>query len=463
MTFFTYHNKFLNNRINDNLNNDYFDKIVEFSIFIIHQADTKAMEIFPSKNERLNPFPFYTRMRRLNPIAFDDKNQIWGIFNYTYSKEILSNHKIFSSDIHKLLFLQNQVKKNTHEQINHDIKKNVANDTKNIRSSILTLDPPRHRQLRNVILSAFTPNRIYNLNSRIEEVSKKLLNNAIKKGEIDIIGDLAYPLPVTIIAELIGVPYRDHNLFKEWADRLLGANANTTNFLDRKLEPGFKKIQEEMDDYFNKIIQIREKEPKNDLISNLIVSTIDNNRLTTEEILSFCSLLLLAGHVTTVNLIGNTIRSLLENPLQLRKLKKNPNALIPSTIEESLRYRSPVQALFRFLLEDWDFNNYKMSRGQRIVIWLGSANHDEAIFKNPEEFDILRQPNEHIAFGYGIHFCIGSTLARLEGQSVLKQILEQLEDISFMDNYTEGSLKPMHDVFLMGVSNLPIKFKERKK
>lgn len=439
------------------------NKIVEFSIFIIHQTDTKTMEIFPSKNERLNPFPFYSTMRRLNPIAFDDKNQIWGIFNYSYSKEILSNHKIFSSDIQKLVVLQNQFKENKHEQIDLNIKKNVAIDTKNIRSSILTLDPPRHRKLRNVILSAFTPNRIYNLNPRIEEVSKKLLNKAIKKGEIDIIGDLAYPLPVTIIAELLGVPYRDHDLFKEWADRLLGANANTTNFLDRKLEPDFKKIQEEMDVYFNEIIQIRKKEPKNDLISNLIGARIDNNRLTSEEILSFCSLLLLAGHVTTVNLIGNTIRSLLENPLQLRKLKKNPNALIPSTIEESLRYRSPVQALFRFLLEDWELNNYKMSRGQRIVIWLGSANHDEVIFKNPEEFDILRQPNEHIAFGYGIHFCLGSTLARLEGQAVLKQILEQLEDISFMDNYTEESLKPMHDVFLMGVSNLPIKFKERKK
>jgi cytochrome P450 len=216
-----------------------------------------------------------------------------------------------------------------------------------------------------------------------------------------------------------------------------------------------------MDSYFNRVIEKREKNPKSDLISNLIKATIDNNRLTNDEILAFCSLLLLAGHVTTVNLIGNTVRSLLENPNELKKLKKDPYILIPSTIEESLRYRSPVQALFRFLLEDLEFNNHKMYKGQKIVIWLGSANHDESIFKNPEKFDIMRRPNEHLAFGYGIHFCLGSTLARLEAQTVLRIIIEKFDDISFSDVYVNESLKPLHDVFLLGVSSLPIKFKER--
>lgn len=420
------------------------------------------MDIFPSKDERLNPFPFYKKMR-LNPIAFDDKNGVWGIFSYSHTQEILSNHKIFSSDVEKLTYLQNQFNRKKNNDINPDVDRQVVNNNiEKPRSSILTLDPPRHRQLRNVILSAFTPNTTYNLNPRIEEVTNNLLNNVLKTGEMDVIEDLAYPLPVKIIAELLGVPYEDHDLFKQWADRLLGANTNTTNFVDRNLEPDFKKIQEEMDSYFNQIIEKRKKDPKNDLISNLIRATIDNDRLTSEEVLSFCSLLLLAGHVTTVNLIGNTIRSLLENPIQLDILKKDPDGLISSTIEESLRYRSPVQALFRFLLEDCEFKNYKMYKGQRIVIWLGSANRDEAIFKNPEEFDIMRKPNEHLAFGYGIHFCLGSTLARLEGQTVLRKIIEKFEDISFSDTYLEESLKPMHDVFLLGVKNLPVKFKERR-
>lgn len=421
------------------------------------------MDIFPSKDERLNPFPFYKKMRRSNPIVFDDKNGIWGIFSYSHTQEILSNHKIFSSDVEKLSYLQNQFNRKKNNDNDPDGDRQVANNNiEKPRSSILTLDPPRHRQLRNVILSAFTPNTTYNLNPRIEEVTNNLLNNVLNSGEMDVIEDLAYPLPVKIIAELLGVPYEDHDLFKQWADRLLGANTNTTNFVDRNLEPDFKKIQEEMDSYFNHIIEKREKDPKNDLISNLIRATIDNHRLTSEEILSFCSLLLLAGHVTTVNLIGNTIRSLLENPIQLKILKNDPNGLISSTIEESLRYRSPVQALFRFLLEDWEFKDYKMYKGQRIVIWLGSANHDEDIFKNPEEFNIMRKPNEHLAFGYGIHFCLGSTLARLEGQTVLRKIIEKFEDISFSDTYVEESLKPMHDVFLLGVNNLPVKFKERR-
>ena len=421
------------------------------------------MDVFPSRDERLNPFSFYAKMRSHHHIEYDSKNEIWGIFRYSDSKEVLSNYEIFSSDIQRLTFLQNKRekdKKRSKVKNKNDQNRYSQNDqVQTVRPSILTLDPPLQRQLRNVISSAFTPNTIYNLKPRIEKTTNNLLDQVIERGQMDVIEDLAYPLPVTIIAELLGVPYRDHDLFRQWADRLLGSNTNTTNFLDRNLEPLFRKVQNEMDSYFNIIIEKRKLNPQNDLISNLIKATVDSRRLTKDEILAFCSLLLLAGHVTTVNLIGNVIRTLLEYPKQFKKLKDEQNSLIPLTIEETLRYRSPVQALFRFLIKDSVFHGHKMKEGERVVIWIGSANHDERVFQNSEEFDINRTPNDHIAFGYGIHFCLGSTLAKLEAEIVLSKVIDRLEDLRFDDDYSEDSLKPLYDVFLHGVSNLPVKFR----
>ncbi len=201
---------------------------------------------------------------------------------------------------------------------------------------------------------------------------------------------------------------------------------------------------------------------RNDLISNLLNAEIDGDSLSEQEILAFCSLLLLAGHVTTVNLIGNTIRSLLEHPQQFKLLLLQDNKsypLIPSAIEETLRYRSPVQALFRFAIHDTNIGGRKIQYGQRMIIWIGSANHDESIFHFPEQFDMARNPNAHIAFGHGIHFCLGSTLARLEAQVVLKIILERLHDLRFDDEYKQEALKPLHGVFFHGVNHLPLRFR----
>jgi cytochrome P450 len=230
-----------------------------------------------------------------------------------------------------------------------------------------------------------------------------------------------------------------------------------------------------MDSYFIDIIEKRkmDKVRSTDLISNLLKAEIDGNKLTEEEILAFCSLLLLAGHVTTVNLIGNMIRSLLEYPEQLEQLlllsnnyiinKQNSDnySSISSAVEETLRYRSPVQALIRFATKDVFIREQKIQRGQRLIIWIGSANRDESVFYDAERFDITRSfsNNAHLAFGYGIHFCLGSALASLEAQVVLKIILERLKDVNFADDYKEESLRPLYGIFFHGVSNLPLSFK----
>ncbi|HET7344748.1 MAG TPA: cytochrome P450 [Nitrososphaeraceae archaeon] len=219
--------------------------------------------------------------------------------------------------------------------------------------------------------------------------------------------------------------------------------------------------------------------PHNDLISNLLRAQIEGHKLSEEDILAFCSLLLLAGHVTTVNLIGNVVRTLLEYPQQLKQLLVIRNGssynnndynnhhynydhpLISSAIEETLRYRSPVQAVFRFTIQDIAIGGQSLQRGQRMILWIGSANHDESVFPDAEAFDIARNFNNttHLAFGHGIHFCLGSSLASLEAKVVLKIILERLQGLRFADEYKEGSLKPLHGIFFYGVSHLPLCFK----
>jgi cytochrome P450 len=302
------------------------------------------------------------------------------------------------------------------------------------RQSLVHSDPPYHRTLRGVIASAFTPVIIAKLEPHIVEIAHEMLNKVIQKGSMDLIDDLAYPLPVTIIAELIGVPIEDRDLFRGWADKILPSTPEEGNMTgdEHGTSKNIAQVINEMDAYFSNIVEERRQNPREDLITNLINAQADGRHLYKDEILTFCTLLLLAGHVTTVNLTGNTILSLLQNPHEFRLLQGN-RTLIPSTIEETLRYRSPAQAVARIVTKDTNLGGQKLQSGQSIIAWLGSANHDESIFTDPERFDITRSKSSshpaHIGFGNGIHFCLGAPLARLEGQVVLRVILQRLQDL----------------------------------
>ncbi|HEY7226800.1 MAG TPA: cytochrome P450 [Nitrososphaeraceae archaeon] len=430
------------------------------------------MNVFPPPEQMLNPFHFYAQMRKFHPIVYDDKNKVWGIFRYDDIQSVLTNYKHFSSDFQKLINIQ-QVEMEQQKQNN----KQQGPDS--VRRSILTSDPPYHNKLRSVISSAFTSTTIGRLKPRIEEISHDMIDKVIENGSMDLINDLAYPLPVTVIAELLGIPSDDRDTFKRWADELIGSTTSSNSNLpiDKASEQIFKRVQTEMDSYFINIIEKRkvDKVPSNDLISNLLKAEMDGNKLTEDEILAFCSLLLLAGHVTTVNLIGNIIRSLLDNPKQLEQLlvhhngyiiskhDSNNHPLISSAIEETLRYRSPVQALIRFAAEDIVIGEQRIERGQRLIIWIGSANRDESIFDDAEKFDINRSfsKNAHLAFGYGIHFCLGSALASLEAQVVLKVVLDRLKNMKYPEDYKE-SLRPLYGIFFHGVKSLPLTFKPAK-
>jgi cytochrome P450 len=355
--------------------------------------------IFPSEQEYLNPYPFYSRMRKQNPVAYYSDRDMWAVYRYDDVRRVLGEHDTFSSDFTKYLNLNNFGR----------------------RKSLISMDPPEHKHSRDLLMKAFTPRAVADMEPRIAQIANSLLDQVMETGEMDFINDFASPLPIIVIAEMLGVPPQDRDQFKGWADSLIRTAGNP--FLDDTAnQKQREQVQGEMDDYFRDIIQQRERNPKDDLITNLVQAEISGEKLAQEQILSFCGLLLIAGHVTTINLLGNAINCLTEFTDQLNKLYAEPN-LIPSAIEEVLRYDSPVQLFLRIAAKDTEIDGNQIKEGQRILAWIGSANRDETKFEHPERFDITRNPNPHIAFGFGIHFCLGGPLARLEGKVALKHIL----------------------------------------
>jgi cytochrome P450 len=398
------------------------------------------MNIFPPPEQRLSPFQFYADMRHNKPIAYDDRSKMWAVFRYYDIQSILGDYTRFSS-----ILPQRQ--------------------TLGLRLGLLNTDPPYHRTLRGAVASAWTPMAISKLEPRIESITHDLLNQVIEKGKIDLINDLAYPLPITVIADLLGIPLQDRDTFRGWGEKVV-SSTESQFYVEQHGHPdeNFASMQSEMDDYFNGIIDKRTISPQSDFISNLIKAETDNgHHLSREEILEFCTLLLLAGHVTTVNLIGNTILSLLQNPQEFKKLKEEDRSSLPSlissTIEETLRYRSPVQSLTRMTTQEVTIGGQKIPSEQDIFVMIGSANHDESVFPDPEKFDISRTPHghSHVGFGHGIHFCLGAPLARLEAKVALKIILERLQDLELDDSKKE-EIKPIDSFIFHGVSHLPLRF-----
>jgi cytochrome P450 len=414
------------------------------------------MNIYPPVEQRFSPFEFYSLMRKNNPVVFDERNGQWGLYCYSDIEKILKDPIKFSSK-----FGPFQVPQEYQENLN--------------RPSLLNTDPPYHRKLRSIVDTLFVPIEIAKLEPRIENIANELIDNIIKKDNttMDLITDFAYPLPATVIAELLGVPSEDRDTFRQWADNIVSLEITSDSDIDSIRKAN--KTVTDMDIYFNKLIEKKKKMPTNDLISHIIKAKVDGHSLFGKEILSFCSLLLNAGHVTTVNLIGNLVFSLLENPQEFKRLQESKNSLIKSTIEETLRYRSPVQFLFRIANADVTLSEesgkkrvqkQKIQKGQGITLFLGSANHDESIFTDPERFDITRKNLRHLGFGTGIHFCLGAPLARLEGKIALRMILERFENLQFnfdnsdrQDLYTK--VTPLKSSFLLGLSHLPLCFQSK--
>ncbi|MEU5995457.1 cytochrome P450 [Spirillospora sp. NPDC047418] len=292
--------------------------------------------------------------------------------------------------------------------------------------SFLTMDPPDHTRLRRLVGKAFTPRLVERLRPRVEALVDGLLDGM--SGEVDLIAALAYPLPVIVISEMLGVPARDRDLFKGWSDSL--ARGLDPDFLLPEAEIAERETaRAEFAEYFRQLADERRRQPQDDLLSALVSVSDGGDVLSEEELLATCVLLLVAGHETTVNLIGNGALALLRDPAQLELFRARPGN-VQAAVEELLRYDPPVQLTLRAALEDVDLDGTLLERGKLVLLLTGAANRDPAVFDDPDRLDLTRYTEgrdtpRHLSFGHGIHFCLGAPLARLEGQVALKKLFER--------------------------------------
>ncbi|MGE5594853.1 MAG: cytochrome P450 [Hyphomicrobiales bacterium] len=377
-----------------------------------------------------NPFPFYEVGQKMSPLYFDtpDGGGIWSAFRYEECVSILRDHQSWSS-----------------------YSPPPPDMTDVPEPSMLGADPPRHTRLRGLVSQAFTPRMIEQLEPRIYEVANQLIDAIADKREADIVDALTYPLPVIMIAEILGIPTEDRADFRRWSDEIVATLGTGLNGEDAPLS---EQTQREIRDYFTKMVEERRAKPRNDLISGLVAAELEGSKLNFEELMQMLILLLVAGNETTTNLIGNAIQEFIAHPDQLRRVLDN-RAILPSAIEEVLRYSSPVQATVRRATRDLEIGGKTIKKDQQTLVWLASANRDEAVFCEPTRFDVTRTPNRHLSFGLGIHFCLGAPLARMEARVALDVFLKRIRNFERVDS---NPLPRVPTFIMRGVRELPIRY-----
>jgi len=388
---------------------------------------------------QVDPFSTFAEARRTEPVGelatgFMD---IWNVTRYQDCVAILRNPEVYSSD---------------GAQNGPQIFIRAGYGVDQAPQSMLVQDPPNHARLRGLVSKAFTPRMVQQLEPRIRAVTAEMLDAVIESGRVDIIDDLAYPLPVIMIAEILGVPKEDRADFKRWSDALVAALGN--GLFAPPVVGEAQKAQAEFIAYFNQFFALRRAEPREDLISALIKLEGEGDALSAEELMAMCILLLVGGNETTTNLIGNAALALIEFPEVQARLAAD-RALVPAMLEEVLRFYPPVQATVRFTKTDTELGGKTLKARQPVVVWLASANRDEEIFPNADTFEITRDPNRHLAFGLGIHFCLGAPLARLEARVALEEIVRRLPNLRRMD---EAPLERINSFIFYGVKHLPLAF-----
>jgi len=318
---------------------------------------------------------------------------------------------------------------------------------------MLFRDPPDHTRLRALVSKAFTPKVIENMRSHIQDIVNRLLDRVQGAGRMDVIADLAYPLPVTVICEMLGVPSEDHGAIRQWSADVaqsLDAIGLATN---ADIVTRGRAARRELGEYFRRLLPERRRQPREDLLSLLIAAEEQGDKLTEGELLATCVLLFIAGHETTVNLIGNGLLALLRNPAELARLRTD-STLLQSAVEELLRYDSPVQRTARITNTDVVIDGQTITKGSMVVAAIGAANRDPARYKDPDTFNIHRDNISHITFGKGVHYCLGAPLARMEGQIAINTLLRRLPKLAL------ASQQPEHrkSLTLRGLVSLLVAF-----
>lgn len=372
--------------------------------------------------------------RRWGQVHYDDKQQCWQVLGHPESSAILADHARLSSDLRMM----------SPEQEDLALFR---------RGNFVRMDPPAHRKLRTLVSQAFTPKVVAELEPRITELATGLLDRAGER--FDLIETLAYPLPVIVIAELLGIPTGDQEMFRSWADVLLGQDRDPEEPVTQVSEEALAAIaptMREMNAYLLDHIRACRSRPGEDLTSKLVAAEVDGERLVDEEIVGFVGLLLIAGHITTTATLGNAVLTFEENPASAAEIRADPG-LLPAAIEEVLRVRAPFPRLARITTADVEVGGVRIPAGQVVIPWLTAANRDERVFAEPDRFDIHRRPNPHLTFGHGIHFCLGAPLARLEARVALRLLLGRYRDIEVA---TDEPVEHRNPWTMVAVTRLPL-------
>ena len=384
-----------------------------------------------------NPYPMYRQLREEDPVHWSPLLEAWILTRYDDVLAVLK-HSRFSAD-------RRQARNRFVQQM---MEQQAQAGPLAQASTMLTSDPPQHTRLRGLVSKAFTFKAVEALRPRIKQIVDELLDGVEDKGRMDVIWDLAYPLPVIVIAEMLGVPPEQRDTFKRWSDDIVATLGGPMTPLDAQ-ERG-RKSSDEMAEYFRGAIAERRRQPQDDLLSRLIAAEESGGVLSEEEMLATCILLLAAGNETTTNLIGNGTLALLRSPEQLDLLRARPE-LAESAVEEFLRYDGPVQGTARVAMEQIEVGGQKIDEGQLAFVMLAAADRDPAVFSQPESLDIARQDNRHIAFGHGIHFCLGAPLARAEAQIAFATMLRRLPSLRLETEPEWGGT-----FILRGLKSLPV-------
>jgi cytochrome P450 len=394
---------------------------------------------------KANPYPFYARLRAEAPvysIRLPDKQIAWLVTRYDDVVTVLKDER-FAKDRWKALTPQQVAK------LPWVPKKFLP-----LSRNMLDLDAPDHTRLRSLVHKAFTPRLVEAMRLRVQNLTEELLDAVQRRGRMDLIRDYALPLPTTIISQMLGVPEQDRNKFHRWSSAIVSSTSSKFGML--KAIPHVLAFMR----YIRKLIEIRPSHPADDLLTALVHAEEAGDQMSQDELLAMVFLLLVAGHETTVNLIGNGTLALLEFPDQMEKLRNEPG-MIKFAVEELLRFHSPLEtATERFAREVLTLAGVVIPRGALVYAVLASANRDESQFENPDTLDLARANNKHLSFGLGAHYCLGAPLARLEGQIAINTLLRRLPELRLA--IPHHKLQWRKGLVLRGLEALPVEFpKER--
>ena len=401
-------------------------------------AVDKEYELF-CRGELSEPYPFLARLRENDPVHWSDRLNSWVLTSYRLVSEGLCDYRRLSSARMGLYLPES-------------IRDSYAILDDHIARWMVMVDRPHHTHLRRLVNKAFSPQQVQQIEPTVRQLVDDLIDAIHDGDQMDLIRDFAYPLPATVIATMLGFPHEDRDLFKNWTDKITLYMGSSKVTIPERAPDAYASLSA-LIDYMENLVAERRRNPKNDLTSALLAIEDEGDRLSEEEVVAMCNLLLVAGHETTTGLLGNGLMLLLQFPDQRRRLESDP-VLIEPAVEEILRYESPLQRQTRRVIEEFELEGRKIKANQSLILMQGAANRDPIAFPDPDRFDIGRTQNNHVSFGRGIHLCLGAPLARMEARVAIPRLLGRLPKIRL----ATANFQWRKNMSFRSLTTLPVEF-----